>query len=251
MTADEASSGRPRPRRDDAVVLDRDPSESTTRRRGGAPALVGIGQRAAVEALPSERDRNILIASDGRWPRRSSSRSRTWPRTRRSSSARASSPTARVSRASGRPADPRARRSHRRRPRRPGSAVGATAAVAAGSTARDRRIARRCAPRRPRRAAWAGSRSALVGVDHPGRPSRPSSGTCVGCRGHRGRTSATSTIRADGRSWQRTLADLETRLIPALPRLRRSLIHNDANDHNVLVDDAGASASSACSTSAT
>ena len=32
---------------------------------------------------------------------------------------------------------------------------------------------------------------------------------------------------------------LETRLIPAMPDLRRSVIHNDANDHNVLVDDDG------------
>jgi len=37
----------------------------------------------------------------------------------------------------------------------------------------------------------------------------------------------------------RTLDVLTTRLVPVLPRLRTSLIHNDANDHNVLVDDAG------------
>ena len=32
---------------------------------------------------------------------------------------------------------------------------------------------------------------------------------------------------------------LETRLMPAMPGLRRSVIHNDANDHNILVDDDG------------
>jgi Ser/Thr protein kinase RdoA (MazF antagonist) len=37
----------------------------------------------------------------------------------------------------------------------------------------------------------------------------------------------------------RTLDGLHTRLVPALPSLRSSLIHNDANDHNVLVDEAG------------
>jgi Ser/Thr protein kinase RdoA (MazF antagonist) len=37
---------------------------------------------------------------------------------------------------------------------------------------------------------------------------------------------------------ERTLSALETRLVPALPSLRRSVIHNDANDHNLLVDDA-------------
>ena len=33
------------------------------------------------------------------------------------------------------------------------------------------------------------------------------------------------------------LAALDDRLVPALPGLRRSVIHNDANDHNVLVDE--------------
>ncbi len=37
----------------------------------------------------------------------------------------------------------------------------------------------------------------------------------------------------------RTLSRLDERLAPALPRLRTSIIHNDANDHNVLVDGAG------------
>ena len=34
-------------------------------------------------------------------------------------------------------------------------------------------------------------------------------------------------------------AGLRARLAPALESLRTSVIHNDANDHNVLVDDAG------------
>jgi Ser/Thr protein kinase RdoA (MazF antagonist) len=38
----------------------------------------------------------------------------------------------------------------------------------------------------------------------------------------------------------RVLDALETRLVPALPGLRSSVIHNDANDHNVLVDDGAA-----------
>ncbi len=38
---------------------------------------------------------------------------------------------------------------------------------------------------------------------------------------------------------ERTLAGLRDRLVPVLPRLRRSLIHNDANDYNVLVDETG------------
>ncbi len=37
----------------------------------------------------------------------------------------------------------------------------------------------------------------------------------------------------------RILARLDERLTPALPGLRTSIIHNDANDHNVLVDGAG------------
>jgi Ser/Thr protein kinase RdoA (MazF antagonist) len=37
----------------------------------------------------------------------------------------------------------------------------------------------------------------------------------------------------------RTLDGLRARLVPVLPLLRSSLIHNDANDHNVLVDAAG------------
>ena len=37
----------------------------------------------------------------------------------------------------------------------------------------------------------------------------------------------------------RVLALLDERLVPALPTLRTSVIHNDANDHNILVDDAG------------
>ena len=36
----------------------------------------------------------------------------------------------------------------------------------------------------------------------------------------------------------RMLALLDERLVPALPTLRTSVIHNDANDHNVLVDEA-------------
>jgi len=36
------------------------------------------------------------------------------------------------------------------------------------------------------------------------------------------------------------LTRLRTDLVPRLPALRRSTIHNDANDHNVLVDDTGA-----------
>ena len=35
----------------------------------------------------------------------------------------------------------------------------------------------------------------------------------------------------------RVLARLDDRLVPILPRLRTSVIHNDANDHNVLADD--------------
>lgn len=38
---------------------------------------------------------------------------------------------------------------------------------------------------------------------------------------------------------ERLLARFETELPPALARLRRSVIHNDANDHNVLVDGDG------------
>jgi Ser/Thr protein kinase RdoA (MazF antagonist) len=41
------------------------------------------------------------------------------------------------------------------------------------------------------------------------------------------------------RRLRRVLGQLETRLVPAMPNLRKSVIHNDANDHNVLVDDAG------------
>lgn len=37
---------------------------------------------------------------------------------------------------------------------------------------------------------------------------------------------------------ERTLSALEGRLVPALAILRRSIIHNDANDHNLLVDEA-------------
>lgn len=37
---------------------------------------------------------------------------------------------------------------------------------------------------------------------------------------------------------RRVLALLDERLVPALPTLRTSVIHNDANDHNILVDDA-------------
>jgi hypothetical protein len=37
----------------------------------------------------------------------------------------------------------------------------------------------------------------------------------------------------------RTFSRLDGRLAPVLPRLRTSIIHNDANDHNVLVDGAG------------
>jgi Ser/Thr protein kinase RdoA (MazF antagonist) len=37
----------------------------------------------------------------------------------------------------------------------------------------------------------------------------------------------------------RVLALLDERLVPALPTLRRSVIHNDANDHNILVDATG------------
>lgn len=35
---------------------------------------------------------------------------------------------------------------------------------------------------------------------------------------------------------ERFLASFETRLLPILPRLRTGVIHNDANDHNVLLD---------------
>jgi Ser/Thr protein kinase RdoA (MazF antagonist) len=38
---------------------------------------------------------------------------------------------------------------------------------------------------------------------------------------------------------ERTLAALRERLVPRLSGLRMSVIHNDANDHNVLVDEAG------------
>ena len=38
---------------------------------------------------------------------------------------------------------------------------------------------------------------------------------------------------------RRVLDGLEARLLPAMPNLRRSVIHNDANDHNILVDDDG------------
>ena len=37
----------------------------------------------------------------------------------------------------------------------------------------------------------------------------------------------------------RVLTTIETRLVPVLPTLRTSVIHNDANDHNVLVDESG------------
>jgi hypothetical protein len=37
----------------------------------------------------------------------------------------------------------------------------------------------------------------------------------------------------------RILARLDDRLVPILPRLRTSVIHNDANDHNILADEAG------------
>ena len=38
------------------------------------------------------------------------------------------------------------------------------------------------------------------------------------------------------------LAEYETQVVPLLPTLRMSVIHNDANDYNVLVDDRGARA---------
>ena len=38
------------------------------------------------------------------------------------------------------------------------------------------------------------------------------------------------------------LAEYETQVLPLLPKLRMSVIHNDANDYNVLVDDIGAGA---------
>ncbi|MGZ6366846.1 MAG: phosphotransferase, partial [Ktedonobacteraceae bacterium] len=38
------------------------------------------------------------------------------------------------------------------------------------------------------------------------------------------------------------LAEYETQVLPLLPTLRMSVIHNDANDYNVLVDDTGAGA---------
>ncbi len=39
---------------------------------------------------------------------------------------------------------------------------------------------------------------------------------------------------------ERVLDDFETRVMPRLPKLRTSVIYNDANDYNVLVRDAGA-----------
>ena len=53
--------------------------------------------------------------------------------------------------------------------------------------------------------------------------------------------SAFAEVPDDGRRarLRRVREGLETRLIPAMPGLRRSIIHNDANDHNVLVDDDG------------
>jgi 4-aminobutyrate aminotransferase-like enzyme/Ser/Thr protein kinase RdoA (MazF antagonist) len=38
---------------------------------------------------------------------------------------------------------------------------------------------------------------------------------------------------------ERLLSQFETQLLPLLPRLRMSVIHNDANDYNVLIDDTG------------
>jgi Ser/Thr protein kinase RdoA (MazF antagonist) len=37
----------------------------------------------------------------------------------------------------------------------------------------------------------------------------------------------------------RVLEALDARVVPVLPALRTSVIHNDANDHNILVDEAG------------
>lgn len=80
--------------------------------------------------------------------------------------------------------------------------------------------------------------AALSGFTHPG-ARRTLYWDLAGATGVMARHLSDVAAGARRSLLERLLARFETDLVPALPRLRRSVIHNDANDHNVLVDGDG------------